>query len=791
MSSPQISGAALPDLALDALTRDDPGSAYFFADRWLRLAGASANNLLLRAEAAHRLGLLTSAVADVQSGLALDPLHRLLNRRCVEWSKGSERIDCARTLVALSRRDAQAGLAALARAGEIGAGAVRVEDNHAIGWLAWKAGCTARLVIAGQTPSRELEPDPAHPYAGLLGSAVEFRLPCPAEPSTQISLLVNGHCVAKARVPGERLWPDTDPIGGPQTTLTVLAPVYGDYEATRECLISVAVEVETTPNTQALVIDDASPDPRIRGLLACFADWENCHVLRNPDNVGFVAAVNRGLKRLPYGDVLLLNADARLPWGALARFAETARSQPRIGIINPLSNHGEFVSYPRPFHQNSFSESQWRRVDRQAERCGKGEVIDIPSTTGFCSYVTRACLNAVGGLSYAFAEGYLEDADFGLRAREAGFRNVCDLSIYVPHIGSTSFKSAKKALVARNRVALARRFSDHEAECSAFLAADPLAPARARLETALAADSPRRRLLVGPARWRDALRLRAQALAEEGVGAIIAFFEAGRMTLRGREGAAPQNVEIAVDTNPTTIEKAIRPWPCDRIEYFWSPDAPAAVVRALEMAAAPIDLVLAAPPRKIRDCNFPRHERVFVTDAVVERACETLGLSVERWPRRLRQMESGSGRMDLAIFHPFETPASRRFLEAVARGLGARERTALLIGAASRDELLLAEGLLATGPASLEDWPRLLQVHAPRRLALPYRDQGFWLLDEARKDVRAPVAFFDAGRTGALFDETDLALDPQAEDAAAAAALLDWAFRELAEGQPRYERAAA
>ena len=123
----------------------------------------------------------------------------------------------------------------------------------------------------------------------------------------------------------------------------------------------------------------------------------------------------------------------------------------------------------------------WRstRLQQRSMRDGSST---YPVGTGFCLYITRECLDAVGFLSEDFYRGYVEDVDFCLHARAKGFRNVCAPSIYVGHAGNKSFGPEKRALVVRNYAVLDRRYPTYHAETAAFDFADPLAQSRQAIE---------------------------------------------------------------------------------------------------------------------------------------------------------------------------------------------------------------------------------------------------------------------------------------------------------------------
>ena len=128
----------------------------------------------------------------------------------------------------------------------------------------------------------------------------------------------------------------------------------------------------------------------------------------------------------------------------------------------------------------------------------------------------------LGGLSESFQRGYLEDIDFCLRAREHGFRNVCAASVYVGHAGSRSFQGEKRALVLHNLDLLDQRFPHFRAESAAFVAADPVRPARQAIERLMPIAQQRPVLiLTGPGAVDAVAQARAQQLVSQGHAAIL------------------------------------------------------------------------------------------------------------------------------------------------------------------------------------------------------------------------------------------------------------------------------
>ena len=96
-------------------------------------------------------------------------------------------------------------------------------------------------------------------------------------------------------------------------------------------------------------------------------------------------------------DVILLNSDTVVPKDFAARLAEAAASDPDIGTVTPLSNNGEETSFPVANEANPIGgHDDVMAIDAIAAKVNAGRIIDIPNGTGFCLYITRECLDAVG-----------------------------------------------------------------------------------------------------------------------------------------------------------------------------------------------------------------------------------------------------------------------------------------------------------------------------------------------------------------------------------------------------------
>lgn len=273
-------------------------------------------------------------------------------------------------------------------------------------------------------------------------------------------------------------------MSAPLAPVEVVVPVYNAPTDLRACVDSVLKH--TVGNHALVLIDDASPDPGVRAFFDELAARALPHVtlLRNERNLGFTGTANRGLTR-SRADVVLLNSDTIVTAGWLDALRRCAASDPRIGTITPFSNNAEICSFPRLCENEVWQEGADPAAMRTAiEAAAVPCYPDLPTGVGFCLYVRRALIDAIGPFDAAFGAGYGEENDFCLRAHAAGFRNVLCDDAFVLHIGGRSFEGAKEQLGVRNTAILLERHPDYLDLVRDFIARDPLKPLREAALTA-------------------------------------------------------------------------------------------------------------------------------------------------------------------------------------------------------------------------------------------------------------------------------------------------------------------
>lgn len=262
--------------------------------------------------------------------------------------------------------------------------------------------------------------------------------------------------------------------------VTVIVPIYNAAADLAACLDSL---LRTLPvEARVLLADDASPDPRVAPVVERFrrrAPFEVAVRWRR-ENLGFVGNVNLALRESAPTDVVLLNADTLVTPGWLQRLLDCAASDRRIATATPWSNNAEICSFPHFCRPGEMPDD----LDELATAAAQGEPAypDLPTGVGFCMYIRRAALAALGDFDAAtFGRGYGEENDFCCRAAAHGWRNVLCDSAFVAHRGGASFGPAGLAPGGENLVRLCARYPGYNAAVADFILRDPLAPLREHL----------------------------------------------------------------------------------------------------------------------------------------------------------------------------------------------------------------------------------------------------------------------------------------------------------------------
>ncbi|MDI6870787.1 MAG: glycosyltransferase family 2 protein [Bacillota bacterium] len=206
--------------------------------------------------------------------------------------------------------------------------------------------------------------------------------------------------------------------------LSVIIVSYNTRELLKECLESIHA-AEPQVEYEVIVVDNNSSDGSPDMVRSRFPEVV---VQANPENLGFSAACNQGIRLSTGRYVLLLNSDTVVLPGCFDRLVQFADSHPNAGVVgcSHLSPSGKMVTcfaYGFLFSRPATS--------RKVKALRNGWV------SGACMLLRRRACEEVGGLDEDFFFGS-EDLELCWRILKKGWKVYYTPDAQIIHYGAMS-----------------------------------------------------------------------------------------------------------------------------------------------------------------------------------------------------------------------------------------------------------------------------------------------------------------------------------------------------------------
>ena len=204
---------------------------------------------------------------------------------------------------------------------------------------------------------------------------------------------------------------------------------------TLECLSSIRKLRSTNYKLQVIVVDNGSTD-NSRTLLR---KEKKITLLENKKNLGYAGGNNVGIRYAVENGadfILLLNNDTTVSESFLNKFLDAAESHKEGGVFSPKIYFAKGYEYHKEdYHPNELGKVIWYAggIIDWKNVLGSNYGVDdvdvgqyhvirkIDFATGACVFLRREVIETIGYLNERYFL-YLEDVDYSIRARQAGWK---------------------------------------------------------------------------------------------------------------------------------------------------------------------------------------------------------------------------------------------------------------------------------------------------------------------------------------------------------------------------------
>ncbi len=245
-------------------------------------------------------------------------------------------------------------------------------------------------------------------------------------------------------------------------SVNIIICVHNALTDVKACLNSIGKY--TTSAYKLILVDDGS-NTETRDYLRDYANENFISLLRNETARGYTIAANQAMRAAKASYIILLNSDTIVTPNWLERLITCAESDTKIGIVGPLSNTASWQSIPKIEDKGDWATNPLPTditVTQMATRITTFSARLYPRLAflnGFCLLIKRQLIEDIGYFDEKhFGQGYGEENDYCIRARQANWELVVADDVYIYHAQSKSYShERRKKLAEQAGIALANK----------------------------------------------------------------------------------------------------------------------------------------------------------------------------------------------------------------------------------------------------------------------------------------------------------------------------------------------
>lgn len=196
--------------------------------------------------------------------------------------------------------------------------------------------------------------------------------------------------------------------------ISMIIPVKNLKDITQSCLDTLRFYTE---DYELILINDGSDEET-----SIFLDGiENSKLIVHETSKGWCKSINEGLRNANGDFIVLSNNDVTFMPNWANKMLAHFEGNPQLGVLGPTSNQVD--------------NRQHMSLNRDDQKL---ELTD--SLIFFCVMIKREVFERIGNLDERFDPGGQEDADFCIRAKQAGYDVGIARDVFLYHYGSATFR---------------------------------------------------------------------------------------------------------------------------------------------------------------------------------------------------------------------------------------------------------------------------------------------------------------------------------------------------------------
>lgn len=244
---------------------------------------------------------------------------------------------------------------------------------------------------------------------------------------------------------------------------SIVIPTVNDFEKTRDCIESIKKHTSVS-NLEILVVDDGTQDQEILYQLQEYlSSLPFSKLLKNYQNLGFSASVNKGMRNSLGKYLILCNNDIRVTPNWLTEFIKSANSSEDVAIV------GAKLLYPDNTIQHAgmskiHNALSFPHIARYEQSHSINASFDkyVWAVTGALFLIKRQALEQLGGFSTAYATAW-EDVDYCMHALTSNYKVLYSSNTIAYHSegatrGATFAQKRQKPLIWMEREQSGERY---------------------------------------------------------------------------------------------------------------------------------------------------------------------------------------------------------------------------------------------------------------------------------------------------------------------------------------------